>query len=511
MNIQKTLAYSRNILIGSAFGLLTACAGGGGGGSDMGLLSVLLAPGSGALGPATTALWARSVTTGSSNSIFNSTAVDSSGNVYAVGSISGTGTYTFGGGITAAGTFVGGSSVVLVKYNTSGIAQYARTVTTGSNKSSFNSVSVDSSGNVYAVGSIYGTGTYTFGTGVTAAGTYGSGDNVVLVKYNSSGTAQWARTVTTGPATSVFNAVTLDSSGNIFAGGYFVGTSSYTFAAGVSVSCSWSALHAMLVKYDTSGTAQWARTVTSGVDDTNYNALSADSSGNVYAVGDIYGASTNTFFTGVTAAGVYSGNNAVLVKYNSSGTAQWAKTVTGALDNSEFFSVATDSAGNIYATGYIAGTKTFGAGVSVTGTATSNMVLVKYNSSGAAQWGRSMIAGSSGSVFYSVTVDSAGNIFASGSIYGTGSDTFDTGVTAGGASTIGNVLLVKYNSSGTAQWARSVITGSMDSVFNAVTADSSGNVYAVGSISDTETYTFGTVTVSGTSIVKNSVIVKYLP
>ena len=54
-----------------------------------------------------------------------------------------------------------------------------------------------SDGSVYAAGCIDGTGTYNFGNSVTAAGTY-SGYNIVLVKYNSSGVAQWARTVTAG-------------------------------------------------------------------------------------------------------------------------------------------------------------------------------------------------------------------------------------------------------------------------------------------------------------------------
>jgi hypothetical protein len=69
-----------------------------------------------------------------------------------------------------------------VKYDSSGTAQWAWSVSSGSDDSGFGSVAVDGSGNVYAAGGIYGTGTYTFGTGVSAQGT-GSGYNVVLVKY----------------------------------------------------------------------------------------------------------------------------------------------------------------------------------------------------------------------------------------------------------------------------------------------------------------------------------------
>ena len=42
------------------------------------------------------------------------------------------------------------------------------------------------------------------------------------------------------------------------------------------------------------------------------------------------------FEDGVTVTGVDDGSNLVIVKYNTSGTAQWAKTVTGGPEVSEF-------------------------------------------------------------------------------------------------------------------------------------------------------------------------------
>jgi hypothetical protein len=72
---------------------------------------------------------------------------------------------------------------VLVKYNSSGQAQWAKTVEAGTvaDASFFSSVAVDISGNVYAAGSQEGILNY--GNGVTATGTY-SGSNVLLVKYH---------------------------------------------------------------------------------------------------------------------------------------------------------------------------------------------------------------------------------------------------------------------------------------------------------------------------------------
>ena len=107
---------------------------------------------------------------------------------------------------------------MLVKYNSSGVAQWARTVTAGSRYSQFYSVSVASDGSVYAAGCIDGTGTYDFGNTVTAAGT-SSSSNIVLVKYNRSGTTQWAQTVTAGSKESWFDGVSVASDGSVYAAG----------------------------------------------------------------------------------------------------------------------------------------------------------------------------------------------------------------------------------------------------------------------------------------------------
>ncbi len=138
----------------------------------------------------------------------------------------------------------------------------------------------------------------------------------------------------------------------------------------------------MLVKYDSSGNAQWARTVAAGTDGSSFRAVVVDGLGNIYAAGDIIGTGTYTFGNGVSATGTYVNANVVLVKYDSGGAAQWAHAVTAGKEYSEFYSVDVDGSGNIYAAGYIfgTGTYTFGSGVSAAGTSSSaNVVLVKYH------------------------------------------------------------------------------------------------------------------------------------
>jgi len=403
-----------------------------------------------------TALWVRTVSAGNNTSSFRAVAVDSSGNVYAAGNQGGNGTYTYGTGVSAQGVYsdpsvyYASSNVVLVKYNSSGTAEWARTVSAGNNISYFNAVAVDSSGNVYAAGYQYGNGTYIYGTGVSAQGTC-IGGNVVLVKYNSSGTAEWARTIITGGENngSIFNAVAVDSSGNVYAAGYQYGNGTYIYGTGVSAQGTSSGNNVVLVKYNSSGTAEWARTVSVGNAYSSFIAVAVDSSGNVYAAGNQSGNGTYTYGTGVSAQGT-SGDNVVLVKYNSSGTALWVRTVREGNNNSSsnissFNAVAVDSSGNVYAAGHQDGngTYTYGTGVSAQGTSSGNVVLVKYDSGGTAQWAQSTREGNAYSIFDAVAVDSSGNVYAAGSQNGNGTFTYGTGVSAQGTSSI-NVVLVKY-------------------------------------------------------------------
>jgi uncharacterized repeat protein (TIGR02543 family) len=373
--------------------------------------------------------------------------------------------------------------------------QWAKSIGAGSGASQFNSVAVDSDGNTYAAGYIGGAGTYTFATGVTATGT-SSGSNAVLVKYNSSGVAQWAQTVSLGGIDSWFTSVAVDGSGNLYAAGYINGVGPIAFGNGISIKGSSAYYNVLLVKYNSSGTAQWAQSVSTGDNNSLFSAVATDSSGNIYAGGWIGDSSTYTFGTGVSASGSYTGgSNFVLVKYNAAGAAQWAKTSgTGSFQGaSNFTSLAVDGSGNVYAAGSMGqGTYVFDTGVSATGVAPENFVLVQYNASGTAQWARTENStGWIGGLFESVALDGSGGIYAAGLVYGNGATTFGSGVTVTTPNTFDNAVVVKYDASGTAQWAQAVSTGSDYSDFFSVAVDGGGNVYAAGSINGTGTFSFG--------------------
>ena len=393
-----------------------------------------------------------------------------------------------------------------------GATIYGRTITLGAGDAYFYAAAADSASNVYAVG-LQGPGSYTYGTGVSTAGTTPN-DNPVLVKYSPSGDAQWARSLEAGTTGSMggFYAVAVDSSGNVYAAGFQDGAgSSYTYGTGVSVAGTASSNNPVLVKYSPSGNAQWARSLEAGGTGASFSAVAVDSAGNVYAVG-LQSPGSYTYDVGVSVAGTASSNNPVLVKYSPSGAAQWARSLEADGTNVYFDAVAVDSSGNVYAAGiqYDSGPYTYGTGVSVAGAAPINPVLVKYSPSGAAQWARSLEADGTEARFDAVAVDSAGNVYAAGYQKGTGPYTYGTGVSVTGAA-IYNPMLLKYDSGGVAQWVRSLEAGTTgtSALFNGL-ALSSGNAYAVGSQEGTDDYDYGSGQIlTGSSTGYNPVLVKY--
>ena len=206
------------------------------------------------------------------------------------------------------------------------------------------------------------------------------------------GSANWGGTRPT--------AIDIDSDGNIYVFGLSRRIVNTTGAEG-----------AFLIKTDKYGTLIWERGFGIGTETCEGWGMRVASSGNIYVSGSMHGY-TSSFPNGPKNRSIFTG------KFNNSGTLQWMR-LFGGSGHQYGRALTIDSSENVYVTGY--------AEIGPNGaTSYENAVALKYNSSGTIQWKRYIGRTPSGSYEdygHSIVVDSSGNYYVSGlhrntSVYG---------------------------------------------------------------------------------------------
>ena len=359
-------------------------------------------------------------------------------------------------------------------------------------------------------GSIFGTLPYS-----------GGNRDAFLVKYNSNGTAIWATRIA-GIGNDFGYSVAVDSLNNIIITGYYTDATTFYNADGsgtpLTLTLIGTGTNGFIVKYNSSGTGIWAtriagsNTVTSpqpgqgvSVDSFDNSIIvtgyyRADAFGiKIYNATPLPSGSTATL-SDLLATGTVS-NCAFIVKYDSSGIGTWATRIAPTTDGigNEALGLGVKVVPNISSAGDIIVTGAFAANATIfnaPGTVatllplvlvsgTSNVFIVKYNSSGLGQWS-SRIAGTLNDRGYGIAVDSLDNIIVTGfysvtptTIYNAPGGTVSTLPTLTNSGN-NDVFIVKYNSSGIGVWATR-IAGTADDQGNSITVDSNNNIIVTGS------------------------------
>lgn len=431
---------------------------------------------------------------GTSWDYLDSVAADSSGNVVATGSFEGTADFEPGSGTTNL-TSGGYTDIYVTKLDSSGELAWARQMG-GASQAKGHSVALDSSGNVYVAGRFRGTADFDPGSG-TQNLTSNGGEDGFVVKLDSNGDFVWAKSFG-GAQTDVARGVAVDSAGNVYVNGYFRSTADFDPGAGTQNKTAAGSDDIYLLKLNADGdfvsVAQFGST---GYDQAS--SIAVDSSDNVLLFGNTRG--TIDLDPGAGTANFSPSNgDFFIVKLDSSGAYTWSAGFTGA--NYGYASetgeaLATDSSGNVYATGYYNGTVDFdpGAGTAnMTATGNPDAFVLKLNSSGALLWAKSL-GGSDTAYGRSIDVDSSGNVYTTGNFDGTGD--FDPGsgtenLSSAGGSGDNDIFVSKLNSSGEFVWAKSFVgtdagCDPMDfmcsdnyEVGYSIAIDGSSNVYAGG-------------------------------
>ena len=308
------------------------------------------------------------------------------------------------------------------------------------------------------------------------------GDDIFIAKYDNGGNLLWVRSAG-GATNDAASAVAVDGGGNCYLTGFFQGTATFGNTNLVSAG----GPDIFIAKYDSSGNFLWARQAGGSSDDRGY-AIAVDSSANVYVAGAFN--NTATFdTTNLTSAGSF---DIFVAKYNSAGQLLWARQAGGSLDDYGT-AVAADSAGNCYLAGHFGSTlATFGT-VTLTNRGGRDVFVAKYDVAGNLLWVRQG-GGPDYDVATALAVDGAGNSYVAGYFYGTA--TFgSTQITSTGLS---DIFATKFDSNGNLIWAANA-GGAGDDYAYGVAINSAGDCLVTGGFSGTAT--FGGSTFTGGGIV----------
>ena len=270
--------------------------------------------------------------------------------------------------------------------------------------------------------------------------------------------------------------VAVDDQGNCYVTGSFEETATFGSYSLVSNGSS----DIFIAKMDANGSWLWA-TGAGGSDDDEGVSIAIDDNGNIYITGKFYDAATFGSFS-LTSNG---DDDIFVAKMDSSGNWLWI-TGAGGSDSERSKSISLDSAENIYVTGSFYDTTTFGSH-SLTSNGGSDVFVAKMDANGSWLW----ITGAGGSdsdYGLSIAIDNAENIYVTGDLWNTA--TFGSySITNNGSS---DIFVAKMDTDGNWLWATGV-GGIDEDSSGSIAIDDNGNIIVVGSFIDT--VTFGTTSI----------------
>ena len=288
-----------------------------------------------------------------------SIALDDSENVYVCG-------YTEGYNISD-------YDYLIIKLNSSGNLIWERFYTSSTNQlDKAKIIKVDWLGNVYVTG--------------TSSPLGSSNSDYTTISYRRNGDFRWYNTYI-GPidSTDIVHAMVLDDSGNIYITGASMGSDTlFDFAT---------------IKYTPLGETVWVRRYNDSLannDDEGYG-VAVDNWGNVIVTGSSIGSGTDYDYA--------------TVKYNHLGAQQWVSKYMGPVDEDVANGgIKVDDQGNIYVTGYSAGTGT-----------NFDFTTIKYNPTGNTQWvARYDGSANNNDQTKDIKIDGYGNVYVTGLSTSTG-------------------------------------------------------------------------------------------
>jgi hypothetical protein len=417
---------------------------------------------------------------GTGNVDFNkSIATDTDSNVYCAG--------TFGGNNVVFGSYTNPSTNnhiwgFICKYDRFGNFIWMRPISHSSNDLTVDRIAISQQNEIYLLGTTK-QGTVGFGNGITLASTNPS-TNMYLAKFDVSGNAQWARTLTTsGSSLCASGGLDLDINGNIYFSGTFTSsTSSPVMINGTTYTQNGASI--FVIKYDTAGNSVWFRnTLTTGTGTRKAYGLSV-ANDQLYICGMV---GVLTSFDTITI-GSLPGQSCYIARYDLTGNTHWVTEYSGPSDT-HLLDVSADDHNNIFAVGRHQGTVYVEGDTLVADGSAEDAVILCLDTLGNKKWS-ALVGSTQADWARAVDADGFGNAYVSGHLRGT-IDFMGTPVTTSTNQT--EIFVAKVSGAGPLKWIKLGGGPLTDYALTVHHEKGSNRVYTGGYYSWTATYGSSTI------------------
>ncbi len=239
--------------------------------------------------------------------------VDISGSVYTTGFFKGTADFNPGVGIFNL-VSTGGDDIFISKLDTYGNFLWAKKMGGVSGDIAY-SIAFDSFGNIYTTGNFNGTADFDPNAGIYNLISSGSYNNAFISKLDSLGNFVWAKSIG-GTSFNFGTSISLDALDNIYATGYFQGTTDFDPSAGIVNLTSVGGYDIYVLKLNATGSHLWAFKMGSNINDYGVS-ITQDALSNIYTVGGFQGVAD--FDPGVGTFSLSSTANDIFIQKMSQG------------------------------------------------------------------------------------------------------------------------------------------------------------------------------------------------
>ena len=302
----------------------------------------------------------------------------------------------------------------------------------------------------------------------------------MLIKFNNIGEIEWTKTIEgRGPTISTshiqnyIETVFGTNDGGVVVGGYFgsseiqIGDTSFENSGEID---------GMIIKYNSNGEEEWAKTVGGRLTD-NIESVIETQSGSIIVGGKFRSSSIQVGDNTLTnSRGGFP--DGMLIIYSSTGEVEWARNVGGS-DFDEINSLAPTSDG-----GYIVGGLFRSGSIQVGDYTLTNSesdywdgMVIKYSASGEVEWARS-VGGNDDDYIQSIVPTSDGGYVAGGYFSSSEIQVGEYTLTNSNKDTSDGII-IKYSTEGKVEWAKSVGGNSNDEI-RSVVETGNGGVIAGG-------------------------------